>query len=200
MEDTDPPPPGLGPRTAIGRVFGRVLAFMEKYDLWAEVVARVSPGTARLMAHPPGPLTWVPGVPFDEIHVALEEIGGDALTFKLGVEVARRLGGSVLAPVLRATLGMLGASPSTAFKAANGAYSLVSRGFSFHHEAWSATHGVILACFDGSDMPHATLIVFQGTLQWMLELNGVEGVVGPPHIRSKTPSATVAAYEVFLKG
>ena len=139
------------------------MTFVDKHKLRDQVLARVSPDVARLLAHPPNPITFTSAELFDDLFQALEAVGGDALLFKAGLEVARSLGGSILAPVLHATLRLLGAKPTTAFNAANIAYSLMTRGYAFHYEEWTPTRGTILVRLDAPLPTHATMIVMQGT-------------------------------------
>jgi hypothetical protein len=191
-------PPALGePRTATGRLFGRLLFFIDKYRLRERVLERVAPETVRLMVEPPGPFEWVHSAPFEDLYMALEAVGGDALNFKLGLEMSRTLGGSIVAPVLQAAFAMSGAKLTTAFKCCNGAYGLMSRGITFQFAEVSPTEGLVFARFEAPLPSHAIMIVVQGTIQWAFELLDLDGTVGPPEIRSESPESTVAAYEIF---
>lgn len=198
MESNTPAAAAPEPRTGIGRLFRRILVFVDKQGLRDQVLARVSPETAQLMAEPPTPSTWILSPPIEDVYEALEAIGGDALVFKLGMDLSRGFGATIAGPILRAAFAMFGSKPASAFKVANAAYEVASRGIHLEYVASSPTEGILSARFDPPQPGHAILVVVQGTSQWLFELLDVEGSVGPPMVRSQGPGQTVVAYEVRM--
>lgn len=183
----------------MGRLFRRVVNFVEKHQLLDQVLARVSPETLHLITHRPGPMALISAAPFDELYAALDAIGGDALTFKLGMELSRRLGGSVAAPILRAAFAAFGRNLATGFKAANAAYSLVNQGISIQYQDLTPAYALLEVRFNRPLPGRGIMVVVQGSAQWMFELLDINGTVGPPQVRSQDANTTLVVYDITLR-
>ena len=77
--------------------------FLEQRGCKAQVKQKVSAATAQLIDKPPFPFAWIPATPMDEVESALSLVAGRDACVDLGLTAARKLGGSLIQPVLRRT-------------------------------------------------------------------------------------------------
>ena len=184
------------PRQGIGTFFRNIVDFIAERGCKTEVLERVSPETRALWDKPPGWLSWVPSVHIDELEAAFLEIAGRDLTVELGRVCSQNLGTTVVRPVLRMAFLLLGQSPSAVFENLDKFFVLVTRGISFSYAEESSNSGVVTARFDGPGTPEAAYHVLQGSLQFIFELCGVSGEVGPAEVLESTPGGASVRYRV----
>lgn len=187
------------PRAAMGVVLREVLAFLEAGGLTARVAERVSPATRALMAKPPWALAWVPASAIDEIESAVMTLRGRKGCVELGLTLGRRMGGTILQPILRTALALFGSRPETVFGHLDRFFSLSTRGISFEWQPVDAKSGVVKVVLSGGDLPQAPLHVLQGTLQYAFELTSTSGAVGEVEILANGLAETTVAYRVVLE-
>ena len=75
-------------------------------------------------------------------------------------------------------------------------FCLVTRGITFTYGTETSRSGVVVARFDGPDTPEAAFHVLQGSLQFIFELCGVSGEVGPAQVGESTPAGATVRYRV----
>ncbi|HKC59604.1 MAG TPA: hypothetical protein VKB92_05935, partial [Myxococcales bacterium] len=71
-----------------------------------------------------------------------------------------------------------------------------TRGITFSYTADSPRAGLVVARFDGPDTPEAAYHVLQGSLQFIFELCGLSGEVGPAQVAESTPAGASVRYQV----
>jgi len=184
------------PRQGLGTFFRNILDFIEEHGKKAEVLERVSPRTRALCDEPPGWLSWVPSVHIDELESAFLSVAGREETVELGRACSRNLGTTVVRPVLRMAFLLLGQTPAAVFENLDRFFALVTRGINFTYTADSDRTGVVVACFDGPGTPEAAFHVLQGSLEFIFELCGVSGEVGPAQVAESTPVGATVRYRV----
>jgi hypothetical protein len=160
------------------------------------VLARVSPQTRALCDKPPGWFSWVPSVHIDELESAFLVVAGREATVEMGRVCSQNLGTTVVRPVLRIAFLLLGQSPAVVFENLDRFFALVTRGITFSYTADSPQSGVVVARFDGPGTPEAAYHVLQGSLQFIFELCGLSGEVGPAQVAESTPAGASVRYQV----
>src|SRR5947199_434642 len=88
-------------RGYLGSVFRLTVDFLEQRGCKAQVKQKVSAATAQLIDKPPFPFAWIPATPMDEVESALSLVAGRDACVDLGLTAARKLGGSLIQPVLK---------------------------------------------------------------------------------------------------
>jgi hypothetical protein len=184
------------PRQGIGSFFRNIVDFIEERGRKAEVLERVSPQTRALWEKPPGWFSWVPSVHIDELESAFLAVAGRGQTVELGRVCSQSLGTTVVRPVLRMAFLLLGQTPAVVFENLDRFFSMVTRGITFTYTGDSPQSGVVVARFDGPDTPEAAYHVLQGSLQFIFELCGVSGEVGPAQVAESTPVGATVRYRV----
>jgi hypothetical protein len=184
------------PRQGIGTFFRNIVDFIDERGRKAEVLERVSPQTRALCEKPPGWFSWVPSVHIDELEAAFLAVAGRDATVELGRVCSQNLGTTVVRPVLRMAFLLLGQTPAVVFENLDRFFALVTRGITFSYTADSPRAGVVVARFDGPDTPEAAYHVLQGSLQFIFELCGVSGEVGPAQVAESTPAGASVRYQV----
>ena len=184
------------PRQGLGTFFRNILDFIYERGRKAEVLRRVSPQTRALCDAPPGWFSWVPSAHIDELESAFLEVAGREQTVELGRVCSQNLGTTVVRPVLRMAFLLLGQSPAAVFENLDRFFCLVTRGITFTYGTETSRSGVVVARFDGPDTPEAAFHVLQGSLQFIFELCGVSGEVGPAQVGESTPAGATVRYRV----
>ena len=132
----------------------------------------------------------------DDLESALLSVSGQQACADLGATAARKLGGSVIAPVLRMASALFGNTPAALFQNLDRFYPMVLKGMSFSYQPAGDRDGVVTASAAGPDVPAALFHVTRGNLTYIFELCGVSGtVVGPEDLRCDRQSGE-ARYRV----
>lgn len=181
-------------RGYIGASFKSAVEFIQQRGLAKQVLAECSPETARLVEKPPVILTWMDAKPLDEIETLIAKHAGRQACVDLGLEAARKLGGTMVQPVLRLAMTLFGQTPATLLANLDRFYPLVTSGLHFDYEAVSDNEGVVKMTADGPEVPPAVFDVTRGNLMYMIELCQRQGVVEAPQVISSDPTATVVHY------
>lgn len=167
-------------RGYLGAAFRVAVDFLEIRGCGALVKGRVSAATAELIEKPPFPFAWMPAEAMDELQTALSTVAGREACVDLGITAGRKLGGSVIQPVLKMATALFGNTPVTVFQNLERFYSMVLKGMKFEYEAVGPKEGAIRARVGGAGVPAALFDVTRGNLTYVFELCGVTGSVGPP--------------------
>ena len=177
----------LEPRSYLGSVLRITVDFLRERDLLPRIRQKISAATAALVDKPPFPLAWIPAAAMDDLESALFVIAGSQACADLGATAARKLGGSVIAPVLRMASALFGNTPQALFQNLDRFYPMVLKGMAFKYEALGDREGLVRASAGGPDVPAALFHVTRGNLSYIFELCGVSGTVdGPEDIRCDT--------------
>jgi hypothetical protein len=168
------------PRGYLGSAFRVAVEFVEQRGCLALVKQKVSAETAELIEKPPFPFAWMEAVAMDELQSALSLVAGREACVELGVTAGRKLGGSVIQPVLKMATALFGNTPVTVFQNLERFYSMVLKGMKFEYEAVGPREGRIVARVDGANVPAALFDVTRGNLTYVFELCGVRGMVDAP--------------------
>jgi hypothetical protein len=171
---------GSDARAYIGSAFRVAVEFVHQRGCAALVKQKVSPATAELIEKPPFPFAWMPATPMDELQSALSLIAGAQACVDLGVTAGRKLGGTVIEPVLRMATALFGNTPVTVFQNLERFYTMVLRGMRFEYEVVGPRQGLVRAYADGPNVPAALFDVTRGNLTYVFELCGVQGTVEAP--------------------
>jgi len=183
-----------GKRGYIGASFKSAVEFMQQRGLAKQVLAECSPQTAKLVEKPPVVLTWMDAKPLDELETLIAKHAGRQACVDLGLEAARKLGGTMVQPVLRLAMTLFGQTPATLLANLDRFYPLVTSGLHFDYEPVSDAEGVVAMTCDGPDVPPAMFDVTRGNLMYMIELCQRQGTVDEPEKVSSDPAATVVRY------
>jgi hypothetical protein len=167
-------------RTYLGQVLRITVEFLKERGCLTLVRQRVSPSTAALIDKPPFPFAWIPAAALDEMETVLAAVAGKQACADLGAVAARKLGGSVIAPVLRMATALFGNTPAAVFQNLERFYSMVLKGMRFQYQALGDREGLVRALAEGPNVPPALFEVTRGNLGYVFELCGVEGTVGAP--------------------
>jgi hypothetical protein len=168
------------PRGYLGSAFRVAVEFLDQCGCSTQVKQRVSPSTAELIEKPPFPFAWMPAVAMDELESALSTVAGRQACVDLGMTAGRKLGGSVIQPVLKMATALFGNTPATVFQNLERFYSMVLKGMTFGYEATGPKSGIVRARAEGPRVPDALFDVTRGNLTYVFELCGVKGTVSPP--------------------
>ena len=183
-------------RGYLGAAFRVAVEFIDQRGFSALIKEKVSPATAKLIDSPPFPLAWMPAGAMDELQSALSVVGGRQACVDLGAAAGRKLGGSVIAPVLRMAQSLFGNTPVSVFGNLERFYAMVLKGMTFRYEAAGPGSGVVVARAFGVGVPEALFDVTRGNLTYVFELCGVEGTVGSPEKLSVDEQGSEARYAV----
>jgi hypothetical protein len=181
---TDPPRQGLG------NFFHAVTDFIDERKIREQVLALVSEETRQLVARPPRGFAFVDAKAIDELEAALFELQGERTLVELGLFAGKRLGSTLIQPVLRAAFYLLGERPEAAFGNLDRFFSLVTRGISFRWKPESERSGTVEAWFNGPGAPEAAFHVLRGSLMHVYEIVGQKGEVDPPQVVEATPAGS----------
>src|SRR5439155_513051 len=109
--------------------------FLEQRGCKAQVKQKVSAATAQLIDKPPFPFAWIPATPMDEVESALSLVAGRDACVDLGLTAARKLGGSLIQPVLKMATALFGNTPVAVFQNLERFYAMVLKGMKFDYDA-----------------------------------------------------------------
>lgn len=183
-------------RGYLGAAVKSAIEFIEQKGLTQKIKGDATPGTRAQMEKPPGLMTWQDSAVLDELETLLEKYAGREACVGLGLYAARKLGGSLIQPVLRFALQLFGNSPSTLLGNLDRFYPMVTRGLSYGYEPVSEREGVVILTAEGSRVPTALYDVTRGNLSYLLEMTGATGTVNPHRLRSSDDKGTVVDYVV----
>ena len=169
-------------REYIGQVVRLTVDFIEERGLGPKVREKLSPDTARVLAKPPWPFAWVPAAPMDELESLVGALGGRQASVDLGLLAARKMGGTLMQPVIKMAMNFFGSSPATVFGNLDRFYAMATRGWHFTYQPLSDKSGVVEARTDSQGVPAAIADVMRGNFSYVFELCGVEGEVGAPEV------------------
>jgi hypothetical protein len=167
-------------RGYLGSAFRVAVEFLDHRGCAMQVKEKVSPSTADLIEKPPFPFAWMSAAAMDELESALSTVAGREACVDLGMTAGRKLGGSVIQPVLKMATALFGNTPATVFQNLERFYSMVLKGMAFEYEATGPKSGVVRARAEGPQVPAALFDVTRGNLAYVFELCGVKGTVSPP--------------------
>jgi len=167
-------------RGYLGSAFRVAVDFVQERGCTALVKQKVSPATAGMIDKPPFPFAWIPAAPMDELESALALVAGREACVDLGMTAGRKLGGSVVQPVLKMATALFGNTPVTVFQNLERFYAMVLKGMKFEYEAVSPREGIIRVRAEGANVPAALFDVTRGNLSYVFELCGVRGTVDAP--------------------
>jgi hypothetical protein len=169
-------------RGYLGSAFRLTLELIEEKGWRDAIRAAAPPDTARMMDKPPGPLSWIPAARLEDLEELIARRGGREAAVELGLEAGRKLGGSIVRPVIKLTLTLFGATPDSLFANLDRLYSMVTRGLHFAWRDPERKSGVIEAQFDGAGVRESLFDVTRGNLKYLLEVCGASGTVSSPEI------------------
>jgi hypothetical protein len=144
------------------------------------VMERVPPETAAIMADPPLASSWVDFRHIVHITVAVEALAGLG-----GVrEFTRKATDRARKPHVRLVEGVVklfGTSPATLYKRMNEVVRSTIEGLEYRYTPTSDHSGVMEMIYGVDyEVPMCMLVGAMPTLQVILEVCGVEGLIGPP--------------------
>jgi hypothetical protein len=183
-----------GKRGYIGASFKSAVEFIQQRGLAKQILAECSPETAKLVEKPPVILSWMDAKPLDELETLIVKHAGRQACVDAGLDAARKLGGTMVQPVLRLAMTLFGQTPATLLANLDRFYPLVTSGLHFEYEPVSETEGVVTMTCDGPDVPPAVFDATRGNLMYLLELCQRQGTVEAPHVVSSDPTATLVSY------
>jgi hypothetical protein len=184
------------PRQALGFFFRLITGWTETNKLTTKVRDLVSNETRRLIDAQPGHFQWIGSAPVDEIEQAIGQIGGDAMLEDLGLEIARRMGGGLVKPMLRAAFVLFGDTPAAAFANLGRFYGVATRGIVFRYLPLGDTVGVVEARFAGENTPPEAIAVLRGSLRFIFEATRQDGEVATAIIDEESIMGTCVRYRV----
>jgi hypothetical protein len=108
-------------------------AALEELGKLNAVRERLAPEVAQLLSEPPLPMSWVPVDWFIQVAEATGAVAGHAGCRRLGEVCARSNAGGVLAPLIKTSLAIFGATPPTLYRRLDTFTSVLVRhaGFDF---------------------------------------------------------------------
>jgi len=183
-------------RAYLGSVLRISVDFLRERDLLTRIREKISASTAALVDKPPFALSWIPAGAMDDLETALFAVAGSQPCADLGAVAARKLGGSVIAPVLKMATMLFGNTPQALFQNLDRFYPMVLKGMSFTYEARGEREGIVRAFAAGPGVPSALFHVTRGNLIYIFELCGVTGTAGPPEEIRCGPHGGEALYRV----
>jgi hypothetical protein len=183
-------------RGYIGASFKSAVDFIHARGLAKQVLADCTPATKKLVEKPPIVLSWMDAAPLDEVETLIAKHGGRQACVDLGLEAARKLGGSMVQPVLKLAITLFGQTPATLLANLDRFYPLVTSGLHFAYESSGESQGVVTMTCDGPNVPPAFFDVTRGNLGYFVELCHRQGTVEPPEVVSADERCSVVRYHV----
>jgi hypothetical protein len=184
------------PRQALGFFFRLITGWIESHELTAAVRQQLSAETRKLVDHAPGHFQWIGSAPVDEMEKAVGKIGGDAMLEELGLDIARRMGGGLVKPMLRAAFVLIGDTPASAFGNLGRFYGVATRGIVFRYLSLGDSVGVVEARFAGEGTPAEAIAVLRGSLRFIFEATRQKGEVAAPIVDEESIMGTCVRYRV----
>ena len=184
------------PRGYLGVAVKSAIEFIEQKGLGQKIKADASPAARAQMEKPPGMMSWQDAAVLDELETLLVKHAGREACVAAGLYTARKLGGSLIQPVLKFALQLFGNTPATLFANLDRFYPMVTRGLSYGYEPLSETEGTVLLTAEGRAIPPALFDATQGNLTYVIEMTGATGLVAPYRLRSTDDKSTVVDYVV----
>lgn len=166
-------------RGCLGSVYRITADFLAERGLTAEVKAKLSAASRRVLEKPPFPFSWQDSAALEEIEQVLYAKSPQLVT-ELGFAAAKYLSGSVIAPVLKMAASLFGKSPEAFFANLDRFYSMVVRGFSFRYEPEGEKRGKVIARISGGPVHRSLFQQLRGNLAILYQLAGANGVVEEP--------------------
>ena len=167
-------------RAYLASAFRISVEFLAQRGCTAQVKEKVSKETVRLIDNPPFPFAWIPARPMDELESALALVAGRQACVDLGMLAGRKLGGSIIQPVLKMATALFGNTPAAVFQNLERFYAMVLKGMKFEYQPLGPREGIVRAVAEGPGVPAALFDVTRGNLTYVLELCGVQGTVDAP--------------------
>jgi hypothetical protein len=183
-------------RGYLASAFRITLDFLQQRGCTAQVKQKVSAATKQLMEKPPFLFAWMPAAPMDELEAAISTVAGREACVELGLIAGRKLGGSVVQPVLKMATVLFGNTPATVFQNLERFYSMVLKGMSFEYVPTGPREGTVHVRVAGTGIPAALFDVTRGNLTYVFELCGVQGTVAAPEEIRNGDSGAEARYAV----
>jgi hypothetical protein len=184
------------PRQTLGFFFRLIIDWVDTHGHAARVRGLVSDETRKLLAVPPGHFQWIGSDPVDEIERAIGKIGGDALLEDLGLDIARRMGGGLVKPMLRAAFVLFGDTPAAAFGNLGRFYGVATRGIVFRYLPLGDNDGVVEARFAGEGTPPEAIAALRGSLRFIFEATQQDGEVATAIVDDESIMGTCCRYRV----
>lgn len=169
-------------RGYLGSAFRLTLNLIDEKG-WRDVIrAKAPPDTARMMDNPPGTLSWIPAARLEDLEELIARQGGRDAAVELGLWAGRKLGGSMVKPVIKLALTLFGAAPGSLYGNLDRLYSMVTRGLHFAWRSDERKSGIVEARFEGPGIRESLFDVTRGNLKYMLEVCSASGEVGLPEV------------------
>jgi hypothetical protein len=186
----------LSQRGYLGVAVKSAIEFIEQKGLTQKIKAEASPAARAQMEKPPTMMSWQDAAVLEEMETLVEKHAGRDACVALGLYAARKLGGSLIQPVLKFALQLFGNTPATLLANLDRFYPMVTRGLSYGYEPVSETEGVVILTAEGPGAPPALFDVTRGNLSYALEMTGATGTVAAHRVRSSDDKGTVVDYVV----
>lgn len=183
-------------RGYIGASFKSAVDFIHQRGLIKQVLAECSPPTKKMVEKPPIVLSWMDAAPLDEVETLIAKHAGRQACVDLGLEAARKLGGTMVQPVLKLAMTLFGQTPATLLGNLDRFYPLVTSGMHFAYERVADSEGIVTLTCDGPSVPPALFDVTRGNLVYFIELCQRDGHVEPPEVISADERCSVVRYHV----
>ena len=196
IELTLAPGSSHSPRQALGFFFRLITGWLESHQHTSKVRDLVSAKTRGLIEVQPGHFQWIGSDAVDEIERAIGQIGGEPLLEDLGLEIARRMGGGLVKPMLRAAFVLFGDTPAAAFGNLGRFYGVATRGIVFRYLPLGDHVGVVEARFAGEGTPPEAISVLRGSLRFIFEATRQEGEVSAAIVDEESIMGTCVRYRV----
>jgi hypothetical protein len=181
-------------RGYLGVAVKSAIEFFEQKGLTQKIKADASAAVRAQMEKPPSLMSWQDSAVLDEMETLLEKHAGREACVAMGLYAARKLGGSLIQPVLKFALQLFGNSPATLLANLDRFYPMVTRGLAYGYEPVSETEGVVILTADGPGIPSALFDVTRGNLSYVLEMTGASGAIAAHRLRSSDGKSTVVDY------
>ncbi len=146
-----------------------------------EVRALLAPESARLLDEPPRPMAWVPVDWFIQVAEATDALTGRAGCRRLGHVSAKTNTGGVLAPLIKTSLSIFGATPPTLYNRLDTFCSVLVRHAGFDFVPDGPRGGTLHVAYASAVTP-PLFAVWEGVCIFVHELCGVPSEVAPTRI------------------
>ena len=162
-------------------IFRGYRSAIERRGKLQSVVEKVRPATAALLQNPPLAISWVDYDDMNEVFRAMGECLTRQEVRQAGLEAARDGIGPILAPVIRGTLGLFGASPPGLFGNLRRVTAIVLKNTDFSFQSTGPTTGV-MEIINPIPMDPGLYTGWEGAFLFGFEVLGMKGVVGQAEV------------------
>ncbi len=145
------------------------------------VIERVRPSTQQLLRNPPMAIGWVDYDDMNEVFRALGEKMTRLEVRQAGYEAAREGIGPIIAPVIRGTLGLFGASPQGLFGNLRRVTGVVLKSTDFVFTSTGPRAGT-MEVINPIPMDPSLYVGWEGAFLFGFEVLGIKGVVGQAEV------------------